>query len=787
MTEEHELAADEESVDWPPSNGDAVVVAEQGVRVRKWVTDRGAAVPVVTYDIASLRDEAVTLELHDRTPDALEPDEFGFHDDYEAENWRRIGEHDIAFLRRLEPSESVTTLYGVRRESLDDAEPFLTNPSVTVSVGGGESGGDREDAAGEAVSTIDFGGGEMEMTDLDEFDSDGEVDAEVETLLQGGDPTAGRPADERAGGEPVETDSFDAGDVEAVPSGSGGETVGGTLAAELRDGRVSAADQDAIAESLNLELSESTAAFLDRLRDRVGQRRDRMERELEELDESITELYGLKADAADVEQARAELAELVEATADIDRLEALERQLEALSERAAEDGDLQALSSRLDDLDERVATAESLAETDDRLDELEETAASAAALDALTERLDDHETATDEAIEATRDDLQSRLANVRSDHETSMTSLRREREAATTDVRDDVTERVDDLRADTAADVAAIEETLETTYVTQRDVDAVIDDRLERRLRAIVFVALGSGGVLLSFVLASTGSSTLALGSFVAGALLVGGWWYLQPGSIVPGRGTDDSGSAADGAVAAGTPSSSTEVEATDDDDAPETSDGVTFDKGTDTSETTDDGVTFDDDESAPESADDESGGVTFDDDEAEATEPDPIAEDEGVVVEDDAGEVDTAEADDGDGGEDDEGENDAGEDADANESGPDDEADDDLDGITVEDANDSDEGDAADVEAESDDDEAAEADDVDGVTIGSDDGDEDEETDGDSAEDGDEDSVVEPEGTEELAAAAVTEADEDGAADDGDADTGDDASGEPESAEGDD
>ncbi|WP_267641607.1 hypothetical protein [Haloarchaeobius amylolyticus] len=689
MTEDSDLTTDEEAVDWPPTDGDAVNVADRGVRVRKWVTERGAAVPVVNYDIASMRDEPVTLELRDTTPEDLSGEDVGFHEDFEAENWRRVDENEIAYRRRLDPGESVTTVYGVRRSSLDDREAFLERPTLSVTTEDEDGPGPVEETA-EAVPTLDVddegdiamdeGDAESieeaaaEVLDLDDPDSD----PGAEPMPPADATEAATPAEDDQAEEPEEPAAFGSGldlsgaddlgidddepalgdlsldegpDADSAAPGAdsdsdsdanvgrtqAGASVAADLAREFRTDSVDEDDRDAIAQELNLELSESTAAFLDRLRDRANQRRERLERDIEDLESSITEVYGLKADAADLQQTRADLSALAEqkadesdlavvteavealedAKAEADRLDDVAERLDTLVEDAATDERVDDVVARLDDLDEaaaradaledladevdaldhRSATVRGLAEAERDLARLDDIAARAEALAALEDRVDalddDLETLREEREDATaelredletsiadaREDLSADLADARSEFENDLEAVRREREAATGDLRDDVEADLEavqsdleadvvDLRESTDDDVQALHDLLEDEYVTERTVDDVIVQRVDNSLRALLLLALGSGGVLLSFVLAATGAASLALSAFVLGAVVLGGWWYLQPGGLASGIGDGDDAVAPDAGAESESSADDDPVEAPDEEEA---------------------------------------------------------------------------------------------------------------------------------------------------------------------------------------------------------------------------
>ncbi|WP_435334153.1 hypothetical protein [Haloarchaeobius sp. TZWWS8] len=678
VTEDSELTTEDEAVDWPPADGEAVLVAERGVRVRKWVTERGSTVPVVNYDIASMRDETVVLELHDETPEDLSRDDVGFHDEYEAENWRRIGENGLLFRRRFEPGESVTTVYGVRRSTLDDTGAFLSRPVVTVS-----SVADADmSEAGEAVETLDLGGDDPTVDDLldDVDDSDGVDDTDA----------AGDTDDER----PLER--FDLGGTDEATTDrrgpeSGDSTADGTVADELarefHEDVVSPETRDRLTRELNLELSESTAAFLDRVRGRTDQQRARLERDIDELERSITELYGLKADAGDLHETRVELDDhgdeldaieaAVEALEDAkaeatrldraierlddlesvaatdDRVDGIEAELDELDEVAARADDLDALEDEVADLDRRAASIRGLAEAERDLARLDEAAARLEALDALetdVESLREERESETASLQASIDELDDgQQSLVERLDETSMRlsddldAVRREREAATADLRDDLAADIetaqsdlesdletvrDDLDAEVSAlerrtteDVEAIDRQLESEYVTEADIDAAIVRRVDNSLQALVFLAVGTGGILLSLVLAATGAPSMALSSFVLGGVLLGGWWYLQPGDLDLHGSDEPDAASVDEALGLDDESDAPELEPADVDDSGD-----------------DEAVDADDDEASGAADAGANGGgsetVSIDDDEAAAGGDDEAKADDEAAAE---------------------------------------------------------------------------------------------------------------------------------------------------------
>lgn len=111
---------------------DETVVETDGVSVSKFFNAEDFPVPAVAFEVASSREESVTLSIVDEIPDEFGIDQIGFHPEYGSEHWTASGDGVVRFERELDPGESFTTVYGVRMEEGQDETPFLSAPVVEL-------------------------------------------------------------------------------------------------------------------------------------------------------------------------------------------------------------------------------------------------------------------------------------------------------------------------------------------------------------------------------------------------------------------------------------------------------------------------------------------------------------------------------------------------------------------------------------------------------------------------------------------------------------------------------
>lgn len=106
--------------------------------VEKWVDTETHDVPVVVYQLSSAAAEQTAIRLREELPDEFEPSDLGFHQQYCPEGWR-VENDRIVFESQLGPEEELLTAVGVRTETEDRLQSFLTRPTVEIASGAPDS------------------------------------------------------------------------------------------------------------------------------------------------------------------------------------------------------------------------------------------------------------------------------------------------------------------------------------------------------------------------------------------------------------------------------------------------------------------------------------------------------------------------------------------------------------------------------------------------------------------------------------------------------------------------
>lgn len=565
----------------------AATVERDAVRLRREVDADTHEVPVVQYSIESDREAAAVVRVVDSLPDGVEPSDVGFHDEYHGDGWSVPDEGTVAFERAVDAGETVTTLFGVRREP-DAFEAAESAPDLEVEPDVDES--DRADGAASDNRAADDAVGELPATiELDDptagFVGDDPEGADAGDRADDGNEADG-PAAERSGDRGADRIGESATALEDAAVDA--DTVAGALVTELRGDRLDEGDREALRQALGRQLSESTTAFVEHVQTRLESKRERIEAEVETLEDSVRELYGLKADAGEVDRLAEELSRvdetavrteqfrqlerlvthLSEAKADLERIEAaedaaaelrdekadaervadLEDDLDALEERKADAERVADLEAEIERLDEESATAERADRLEAAIDDLREATADADALADLREAVDrkaDRE-AVDDRIEELRsskadaEDVDERIEELR-DGKADVWTIDQIRnridevEAETPDDEDveRLAERVD-LAHEEKASRATVEELrrrLDEEFVTEAEVSGTVERRFDRSLHATASLSVAVAAVALAFLLAvrNPAEPVSAVVTFLVGVVAAAFWKFQQP------------------------------------------------------------------------------------------------------------------------------------------------------------------------------------------------------------------------------------------------------------------
>ncbi|AZH25290.1 hypothetical protein [Haloplanus aerogenes] len=413
-----------------------VSVTTGEVRVGKAFEADRFPVPAIAFEIESLADEPIRIQLVDDIPESFPMEGVGFHPDYEGDNWTAYRDNRVAYERALEPGESVLTVYGIRIDDPEEAEDFLNDPEIELI------------EHGEAAEAGDVLGRETTQVVRDALS--GEESDDLGELRSGSGPLLDAPEPRDRVADPVRVtgdrdesvvaiaidEEAEAEDEEAEAEDEGDDTVPSTVAAETLDPRSTdddaeaaedaqaesevEADDDAdetpapavttttesVAATLAAEIRAGTVddddlavlqeAFEGEVPTSVDVRVGRLQSQIEDLLAYRDALADFLDENGTAEEVVGEVSEdLRDLT---DRVESLEDALaEADDDRAAIREEVSAVTDRVDDVADRVETVA------DDLDELETTA------ETLEERLD-----SVEELESDIEDIETELDELRS-------------------------------------------------------------------------------------------------------------------------------------------------------------------------------------------------------------------------------------------------------------------------------------------------------------------------------------------------------------------------------------
>lgn len=389
------------------SNADSeelVTAASDGVSVEKSFEPDDFPVPAIAFVLRSDRSETVTVRLVDTVPSRVPPEDIGFHPKYGAEFWDVEGD-TIVFEREFEPNEEYTTVYGLRGGDANDAEDFMSEPtieSVDPPLDDGDSGDVVRDVIGES-------GGESSEDDIASAIDGIEADSDIDPEENGSRPASAAHDESDAGASASEDLDVDAGadaddqvetsvDLSDAGAIAADESLVAALAAEIREAEHDDEDLRTLRDAMDVDLaSASVEARIEHLQSEVSDLAAYTEALEEFLDEEGT-----------AEQVIDDLRSEFEATTE--RLE----EVEATAESAAETAE--SVDDELDEVWSAVDDAASDAE--DVSEDVESLRADLESLEAdldeaTSERLSELESDVEELSEELSDvaEMRDRLAN----------------------------------------------------------------------------------------------------------------------------------------------------------------------------------------------------------------------------------------------------------------------------------------------------------------------------------------------------------------------------------------
>lgn len=136
--------------DQPEGQGEGpIVVSTDNLTVEKHLTRPEEDVVTAKFDITSNHDKSVGLSIIEKIPEGIDRTHIGFHSEYDPEGWS-VFEGILRYDTEIPPAGTVETVYGIRREHLDETPSILHVPMVHV----GRS------ADGDMMNESTFGKGE---------------------------------------------------------------------------------------------------------------------------------------------------------------------------------------------------------------------------------------------------------------------------------------------------------------------------------------------------------------------------------------------------------------------------------------------------------------------------------------------------------------------------------------------------------------------------------------------------------------------------------------------------
>lgn len=498
--------------DTTAERGTDMVCSEDGVVVRVRSREARGEVPAFEYVVGSERTAPVAVHLRQPVPDDVAEADLGFP--AECEDHWTVTDGALETDRVLGPDEQFTTVWGVR----SDDHPPIEPPTIDVSP--------VESDPSLVADAVARG----EPTADDDAQAAGDVGVAAATSAGAGGG-AGLP----------DSDAPDATSVSA-PAASGLDrdaSVASRLVAEIEAGEVGPEDRAVLADAFEVAASDSANAFVEHVRDRLDRQSERLRDDLESLEDSVQQLYGVKADTSEIDSLKRGLTDLEERSATGPELRELRDRVDEHRERA--EADRAAVREEVESLSETAADAERVASLATDLESLREDAVTGDAVEDLRTDVESLE----EAVADLREELAAVEADLRGDFDERADRIREDMSSLADDhgaLRGDhakLEERaateddLDQLRAEhrgqinaTRSDVAELQATLEEQYTARDEIAEEIDGRLHRSVATLVLFGVGVTGLLSSLALALAGNGAAAV-TFLGGAVALVAWWRL--------------------------------------------------------------------------------------------------------------------------------------------------------------------------------------------------------------------------------------------------------------------
>ena len=453
---------------------EAVTVSGGGVTLQKEFVEDDYTVPTIQFVVENDADDVRTVGIAESIPADYSADAIGFHPEYGAEHWTGGDDDQAEFERDLDAGEEYTTVYGLKIDDTDEADAFLTEPTLAVD---GEVVGEADVVEEESSDDAESGTDPVTGEDGTTADEDVAVDDGATADDEGPDSVSldVEIPDEATNGARDETRDVTVSETSAsgpsveasaVPGPETGSVVE-RLVEELRRNDVDSEQKAILRDQLDLGVPSETKARIEQLSNRVetvGAYADALEEFLDDegtaqevIDDFETQVSALREDVASIrEQTGSNASEIGSLT---DDLGTLETEVDDLEATLADVGD------QADDIEDSLSTTDSqLENVESDLRQAEEQ------IETNVDDIDELDTDLSD-VEGDLSDVEDRVTETEGDVETL--------DEAAADLRtdvDDLETDVEDLEGTTAAHAEDIESVEAYAEELDEDIGAVEDD-----------------------------------------------------------------------------------------------------------------------------------------------------------------------------------------------------------------------------------------------------------------------------------------------------------------------